>query len=258
MNRQTCCAQAARRHRRLARQLHRCERRRLADRPAFAGCFAGAPPGGTRPSQSTSAAITACSAAWSARQAPARLRRGRRAHQRRKDSLPQLLLLLGRREAPSLRRLSRRREGGSAAMGKDGVAAPQARSVARAPRPPSWVQRACLTELLGSRFAQCAAAGRRGYCRPAASSSAAARGSRLQHGTRPMCAHACSALSAASLRRWRCPVAATVAALPEFFAGTLGDPSRFCERACLDSLDSCQDKTTSSNFKFSSSLSSAV
>ena len=111
-----------------------------------------------------------------------------------------------------------------AAMRKDGVAAPQARSVARAPRPPSSVQRTCLTEL-GSRFAQCAAAGRRGYCRPAASSSAAARGSRLQHGTRPMCAHACSALSAASLRRWRCPVAATVAALPEFFAGTLGDPS---------------------------------
>ena len=109
--------------------------------------------------------------------------------------------------------------------GKDGVAAAQARSVARAPRPPSWVQRACLTELLGSRFARCAAAGRRGYCRPAASSSAAARGSRLQHGTRPMCAHACSALCAASLRRWRCPVAATVAALPEFFAGTLGDPS---------------------------------
>ena len=120
--------------------------------------------------------------------------------------------------------VARRMEGGSAAMGKDGVAAPQARSVARAPRPPSWVQRACLTELLGSRFAQCAAAGRRGYCRPAASSSAA-RGSRLQHGTRPMRAHACSALSAASLRRWRCPVAATVAALPEFFAGTLGDPS---------------------------------
>ena len=100
--------------------------------------------------------------------------------------------------------VSRRREGGPAAMGKDGVAAAQARSVARAPRPPSWVQRACLTELLGSRFAQCAAAGRRGYCRPAASSSAA-RGSRLQHGTRPMRAHACSALSAASLRRRRCP-----------------------------------------------------
>ena len=55
------------------------ERRRLADRPAFAGCFAGASPGGTRPSQSASAAITACSAAWSARQAPARLRRGRTA-----------------------------------------------------------------------------------------------------------------------------------------------------------------------------------
>ena len=128
-----------------------------------------------------------------------------RVHQRREDSLPLLLLLLGRREAPCLRRLSRRREGGPAAMGKDGVAAAQARSVARAPRPPSWVQRACLTELLGSRFAQCAAAGRRGYCRPAASSSAAARGSRLQHGTRPMRAHACSALSAASLRRRRCP-----------------------------------------------------
>ena len=65
--------------------------------PRLAGCFAGAPPGGTRPSQSASAAITACSAAWSARQAPARLRRGRRAHQRREDSLPQLLLLLRRR-----------------------------------------------------------------------------------------------------------------------------------------------------------------
>ena len=34
--------------------------------------------------------------------------------------------------------------------------------------------------------------------------------------------------------------------------GHFGGP--FCERACLDSLDSCLDKTTSSNFKFSSSL----
>ena len=100
-----------------------------------------------------------------------------------------------------------------AAMRKDGVAAPQARSVARAPRPPSSVQRTCLTEL-GSRFAQCAAAGRRGYCRPAASSSAAARGSWLQHGTRPMRAHACPALSTTSLRSWRCRAArATSSAL---------------------------------------------
>ena len=34
-------------------------------------------------------------------------------------------------------------------MGKDGVAAPQARSVTRAPRPPSSVQRSCLTETAG-------------------------------------------------------------------------------------------------------------
>ena len=33
--------------------------------------------------------------------------------------------------------------------GKNGVAAPQARSVARAPRPPSSVQRSCLTETAG-------------------------------------------------------------------------------------------------------------
>ena len=93
--------------RRLARQLQvRAPPPRRS--PRLAGCFAGAPPGGTRPSQSASAAITACSAGWSARQAPARLRRGRRAHQRREDSLPQLLRLPGRREAPSLRRLSRR------------------------------------------------------------------------------------------------------------------------------------------------------
>ena len=137
-----------------------------------------------------------------------------------KDSLPQLLLLLRRREAPSLRRLSRRREGGSAAMGKDGVAAPQARSVTRAPRPPSSVQRSCLTELLGSRFAHCAAVGRRGYCRPAASSSAAARG-----------AHGCIGSSMAPdhcVPRLLCPFRNIVAtlALPTVaatiaFAGTL-------------------------------------
>mmetsp|Transcript_33470 Transcript_33470/g.99932 ORF Transcript_33470/g.99932 Transcript_33470/m.99932 type:complete len:220 (-) Transcript_33470:16-675(-) len=122
--------------------------------------------------------------------------------------LPQLLLLRGRREAPCLRRLSRRREGGSAAMRKDGVAAPQARSVARAPRPPSWVQRACLTELLGSRFARCAAAGRRGYCRPAASSSAAARGAHGCIGSSMAPDHCVPRLLCpfrSMLRRWRCP-----------------------------------------------------
>ena len=185
MNRYTRCAQAAGRHRRLARQLHRCERRRLADRPAL------------------QAALPARLQAAPARANPPRPRsqparppgpRGKRppdcdeAAARTSDAKGRchsccVLLLLGRREAPSLRRLSRRREGGSAAMGKDGVAAPQARSVTRAPRPPSSVQRSCLTELLGSRFAHCAAVGRRGYCRPAASSSAAARGSWLQYGT---------------------------------------------------------------------------
>ena len=105
-------------------------------------------------------------------------------------------------------------------MGKDGVAAPQARSVTRALRPPSSVQRSCRTELLGSRFAHCAAVGRRGYCRPAASSSAAARGAHGCIGSSMAPDHCVPRLLCpfrSMLRRWQC------LPLPPQFAADLRD-----------------------------------
>ena len=123
--------------------------------------------------------------------------------------------------------------------GKDGVAAPQARSVARAPRPPSSVQRSCLTELLGSRFAHCAAVGRRGYCRPAASSSAAARGAHGCLGS-SMAPHHCVPRMLcpfrSMLRRWQC-----LQLPPQLLLTFAGTAISSVKRACLDS---CLDKTT--------------
>ena len=69
------------------------------------------------------------------------------------------MLLLWRRQAPSLRRVSRRSKGRLAVVPKNGAAAAQAaRSVARDPRLPSWMQPSRLPGPPGPRIALCAAA----------------------------------------------------------------------------------------------------
>ena len=68
------------------------------------------------------------------------------------------MLLLWRQQAPSLRRVSRRSKGRLAVVPKNGAAAQAARSVARDPRLPSWMQPSRLPGPPGPRIALCAAA----------------------------------------------------------------------------------------------------
>ena len=128
------------------------------------------------------------------------------------------------------------RFGGDAKGRRDGAASAFGRA-----RPEAAVFGAsCLTELLGSRFAHCAAVGRRGYCRPAASSSAAARG-----------AHGCISSSMAPdhcVPRLLCPFRNIVAtlALPTVAATIAADlRGHFANPVKWACLDSCLDKTTS-------------
>ena len=142
--------------------------------------------------------------------------------------------MLWRRQAPSLRRVSRRSKGRLAVVPKNGAAAAQAaRSVARDPRLPSWMQPSRLPGPPGPRIALCAAAfglllPGRGFFSSVAGLLAAEqtipRARLLPRASMAVLACSCSTVTAVCAPAWcRCP---------HFF---LNCQNRLSEQANLDS-----------------------